>query len=268
MAEEGAKPGRGGQLCRYIIKAGLTDRPKRTAKMAKLWVCDEEHSKDPFPAIAAIWRIDGKQQRQADDLDSLASEIGKYDKLEELVLCYHGYSGGILVGGDAYTLSDPQIAKAFAKKKTQIDCIRFEGCWVGEDPDEMAAFGRLFGSSTVSGFTWTGWSNTIDLNMPKGTTPEALKKLVEPFEKWFVPNSVNMPMLAQRARQGSRQTIGLLWYQYTLDDHPPYLNDNYRKFGAVTFKARNEARPRTVAAKDAKPSDSPHPPFEYVTVKL
>lgn len=55
--------------------------------MAKLWICDEEHAKDPFPAIANIWRIDRQHQRQADDLAALATEIGRQDKLEELVLC-------------------------------------------------------------------------------------------------------------------------------------------------------------------------------------
>ena len=69
-------------------------------------------------------------------------------------------------------------------------------------------------------------------------------------------------------QQGRKQTIGLLWYQYDLQEHPPYLNDNYRKLGASSFKASTEAIARTVAAKDAKPSDSPHPQFEYVTVKI
>ena len=190
------------------------------------------------------------------------------EALEELVLCYHGTAGGIIIGDDNYKLSDPALAKAFAKIKTRIDCIRFEGCWVGQEADEMAAFGRLFGSSTVSGFTWVSWTTMINVTIPKGSTLGDVKKLMAPFEKWIVPNTVNLSLLAAKGKQGGSQTIGLLWYQSDLEEHPPYLKDNYKRMGAVTYKDRSEVVARTVAAKDAKPNQAPRPPFEYVTVKF
>ena len=237
--------------------------------MAKLWICDKEHTREPHPTIAStIWRIDHKHHKVAETLKALAAEIGRHEKLEELVLCYHGVGGGIIVGEEEYKLSEPEFAKAFAKTKTRIDTIRFEGCWVGEEPDEMAAFGALFGSRCVSGFTWSSWDSIITLHIPAHASADAMKQAIAPYEKWFVPGDPVMSRIAAKTKHGGNQPVSLLWYQYAWDTHPPYLDDNYKKLGAVSYKARGQATKRSVAAKDAKPSNSPHPPFEYVTVML
>lgn len=235
--------------------------------MAKLFLYDRELAAGP--AIAAIWKIDAKQQRRVDDLAGAAKAIGEFKQLEELVMYFHGYAGGIILGGDAYSLSDPKVAQAFAGTTTKIQHIRFEGCWVGEAPDEMAAFGRLFSSSYVSGFTWTGWAQDIEVMIPKAVNAKDLKQILSPYERWFMPGGPDVVQLASMAKQSSvKRRIWLLWYQYTLQNQPPYVDDNYKKYGPVTYKARSEAKGRTVEAKDAKRSTAPVPPFEYVTVKL
>jgi hypothetical protein len=166
-------------------------------------------------------------------------------------------------------LSDQKVSKAFASTITKIEHIRFEGCWVGEAPDEMAVFGRLFSSSYVSGFTWASWTNHIEVTIPKMITAKDLKKHLALYERWFMPGTPDMVQLASMAKHRDiKKKLLMLWYQYTLEEKPPYVDDNLRRYGAVTYKVRSDAAKRTVESKDAKPSDSPTSPFEYVTVKL
>src|SRR5215813_13242132 len=92
------------------------------------------------PLIAATWKIGLKERIPIRTLAELAKTIGQYAELEELVLFFHGVPGGIFLGDYGYDLSAKPIRDAFAKVKTRIRTIRFEGCWVGEAPDDMAQF--------------------------------------------------------------------------------------------------------------------------------
>jgi len=229
------------------------------------------------PWIAAIRNIEPKQQQAIEDLEDMAKAIGNYKSLDELVIFSHGYMGGMMLGGEAYDLSDARIAKAFANKRTQVDHIRFEGCWVGEGPADMAAFGGLFDAVDVSGFTWAHWSvDDSKFTLPKGTTVESLQRLqgkgtTSPITPWLAPPPATPPLaqLASMARGGPiTKTLPLEWFQYTLDLKPPYVDKNLEHSGKHTYKVRRDATNRVVQAKDAKASTSPVPPFEYVTVVL
>jgi hypothetical protein len=240
---------------------------------AKLFLFDSEFAdsaKKVAPEIAKIWNIELKQQKGVNALDVLAKEIGQYKELDELVLYFHGIPGGIIIGATGYGLSDAAISKAFANTKTKIEHIRFEGCHVGEAPDEMAAFGRLFSAQDVSGYTWSSWTGNITVDIPRGTTEKAVKDVLKLYEMWLMTDSLSIikRLVSQARHRTIKQELLLQWYQYSLEEYPPYQNDNYKKSGARTYKRRSEATKRTVQAKDAKRSDSPSPPFEYVTVKL
>jgi hypothetical protein len=220
-------------------------------------------------ALAAIWKIGRDQQKELDTLAEVAKEIGKHKNLDRLILYYHGMPGGIILDDVGAKLSEPEISKAFAKTSTKIEHIGFEGCWVGEAPDEMAAFGRLFGAKDVSGYTWTCWNNEIEVTIPKGVTAKGLKDVLKLYEPWLIPGSPPVAQLASMAGRGDvKKKLLMFWYQYSLDEKPPYVNDNYKKLGSHSYKTRADAAQRTVQAKDAKTSDVPLPPFEYVTVKL
>lgn len=220
-------------------------------------------------AMAAIWGIDAKRSKEINTWVNLAKEIGQHQKLDELVLDYHGWPGGILLDDGGFTLTEPQVPKYFGKVKTKIEHIRFEGCWVGEAPDAMAAFGRLFDAQAVSGFTWACWSNEIEVTLPKGITAADLKKHLAAFETWLMPGTPSIAQLASMARQREvKKKLALLWYQYSTDEKPPYANNNFQRLGRHSYKTRADATARTIDAKNAKTSESPSPPFEYVTVKL
>lgn len=233
--------------------------------------------RESAPWVAAISKVDPKQRQAIEDLEDMAKEIGGYKSLDELVIYTHGYSGGIMLGGEAYTLSEAKLARAFANKKTQVNHIRFEGCWVGEGPVDMAAFGRLFDAVDVSGFTWAHWSvNDAELTLPKGTTVDALQRLqgkefTSPIAPWLAPPPATPPLaqLASMARERPvTKTLPLEWFQYTLDVKPPYADNNLQRLGRHTYKVRRDAANRGVKAKDAQNSSDPVPPFEYVTVTL
>src|SRR4051794_12364020 len=96
------------------------------------------------PVIGGLWKVGVKEQKAFESLDDMAREIGKHEFIDQLVIFTHGFSGGIsLEDGHDYILSDKEVTQAFAKVKTQVDHIRFEGCWVGNGPGHMRDFGRL-----------------------------------------------------------------------------------------------------------------------------
>jgi hypothetical protein len=219
------------------------------------------------PAIARIWGIGNQDQKSADKVPDLAKEITSRKQIGRLILFYHGYPGGIILDDYGVSLSDKVLADAFAKSTTKIEHIGFEGCWVGEAPDEMAAFGRLFGNADVSGFTWTTWTGEITVDIPKGVTPDGMSKVLKPFEPWLMPGSPTIAQLASMSRSAdAKATLKMLWYQAGIDEKPPYLGDNLARLGRHSYKARKEATKRSVSAKKAVRSNDPVSPFEYVTV--
>ena len=238
--------------------------------------------------VGPYWRIGPHDQQAISTLKDMVNEIDKQKSLDELVIFLHGYTGGMMLDDDddndkGYDLEDEAVTQAFAKTKTQIERIRFEGCWVGENPKAMAVFGRLFNAREVSGFTWVHATNNIAVTIPKGIKADEFKIFLEKkgLAKWLVPSSPSMTELVSMARsKDASKKLWLEWFQPTLDTKPPYEDQdgklaadsgkrpNFERLGVHNYMVRSEARSRTVSAKDAKLSDAPRPPFEYVTVKL
>lgn len=221
--------------------------------------------------IAGIWSITAKHRKAVEDLDDMVAALGSYTALDELVIFAHGMPGGMTLTSASYALTDPAIATAFAKVKTSVQHIRFEGCWVGEAPADMAVFGRLLKAKDVSGFTWASWTNSVKINIPKGISPNDLGKFLKDqnFERWLMPGSPTVPVLASMARTAAvSRVLPMLWYQYGLDEKPPYIDDNFNKLGRHKYAARGDAAKKSIVAKSAKNSSAPISPFEYVTVTL
>jgi hypothetical protein len=229
------------------------------------------------PVIGGIWKVAAKEQKAFKSLADMVREIGKHPFLDQLVIFTHGFAGGIgLEDGHLYSLIDKEVSKAFAKVKTQVDHIRFEGCWVGNGPALMREFGRLLRAIDVSGYTWEHVSSQVGVTIPPEATTASLQALVRPYWKWlapFPPEAVSR--LASLARYHEvKKTLMLEFYKQTDDGDqptPPWKVEGQgpdmilRPHG---FKRRFEATQRIVQAKDAKPNEDPTPPFEYVTVEL
>jgi hypothetical protein len=246
--------------------------------MAKLLLYLEEFGKDDAPEVGAIWQIGQQEQQSFNTLDALAKGIAKYSELELLVIYVHGYTGGMMIDDEGYNLSDEPVRKALTKKKTKISTIRFEGCWIGESPREMAIFGSYFDATSVSGLNWTRWNNTLTMSIPKGTTQLALEKSMKTTAPWLTPGMPTIAQLSSSARTMSQnRVLKMEWFQYTLDRKPPYESangsgpTNYEKLGMHKYKSRSQATAKTFQVKDVangNPPMSPSPPFEYITVKL
>ena len=148
----------------------------------------------------------------------MVKAIGQHSTLDELVIFAHGVPGGISLEDAALRSTTPSSPRRSARRRRRSTHIRFEGCWVGLSPVEMAAFGRIFGATDVSGFTWVSWTGEATVTIPKGVTAQALTKLLKDqnLEPWLMPGSPSVQVLASMARNAdAKKTLPLLWYQAT-----------------------------------------------------
>ena len=225
--------------------------------------CIYPSSKDSPPrGWPAIWGIGAKEQKEISTLDDMVKEISQHRTLDELVIFAHGVPGGMILEDEAFALDEAKLAKELGKTKTKVKHIRFEGCWVGLSPVEMAAFGRIFSATDVSGFTWVSWTGEATVTIPKGVRAQALTKLLKDqnLEQWLMPGSPSVQVLASMARSAdAKKTLPLLWYQATMNRKPPYEGKNFAQGGRHSYKARGEAVNRTVAAAKAVNNTSPSP---------
>ena len=146
--------------------------------MAKLFLYLSELKGFAAAGLAGIWGIGAKEQKEISTLDDMVKALGQNRTLDELVIFAHGVPGGIILDDDAYALDEAALAKELGKTKTKVKHVRFEGCWVGLSPVEMAAFGRIFNATDVSGFTWVSWTGEATVTIPKGVKAPALTKLL------------------------------------------------------------------------------------------
>jgi hypothetical protein len=229
------------------------------------------------PVIGGIWKVGAKEQKAFKSLADMVREIGKHPFLDQLVIFTHGFRGGIaLEDRHSYNLNDEEVTKAFAKVKTQVDHIRFEGCWVGEGAADMGDFGRMLRAIDVSGYTWEHVDGATTITIQRGATAASVESLVRPYWKWlapFPPESINR--LASLARNHDvNMTLRTEWYKYAIEEDIPRapweVNGKGQDMvlGPHGYKRRSQAEQRIVQAKDAENSTDPSPPFEYVTVQL
>jgi hypothetical protein len=228
------------------------------------------------PVVGGIWNVGVKEQKEVESLDDIVEELGKHQSIDQFVIFTHGYPGGMMLeDGNAYTLTDEKVTKAFAKlKNTRAEHIRFEGCWVGEAPEAMAAFGALLHAATVSGYTWEHMYSNITVTIPKKVTAAALETAIKPYWKWRAPfPPVSVTQLASMAQtHEAKRPLMMEWYKYaeiSSRAKPPWeVAGQDVGLGPRGYKTRSQATQRSVKAKDAKRSTDPVPPFEYVTVEL
>jgi hypothetical protein len=256
------------------------------ASRSRLFLFLDEFKGFAAQGVARILNVDPKDQVAIVTLADMARQIHKQDFWEEVILFVHGFAGGILVDGQGLDLDGEEIRQAFPKNRvggkdasfpndliTYIKNIRFEGCWIGEDPKRMATFGKLFDAQTVSAFNWTMNTDSVTVTIPRGSTAASLQGVLTKFERWIMPGSPTIPVLASMARtRDTTVKLPLMWYRYALEDDPdkaPFVKDNFERMGRHTYAIRSEATEREIAAERAvSNAGDPSPPFEHVTVRL
>lgn len=237
---------------------------------------------DTAAMIGLIWKIPPTEQKSFQSLEDFGNVIGKNAKLDELVIFAHGFSGGIMIDDSGYSLRDQAIMDTIKPLNATIKTVRFEGCHVGENPLDLYCFGNFVHAEEVSGFTWAHWSNKFTIPLiQKGSTVETLKKneLLKNAEKWIAPGAPTFSQLASMARHADvkNKVIPMEWFQYTLDEKPPYAKENgstrtnLERLGSIKYKARSEAANRSInasALKTPPTTVNPSPAFEYVTINM
>jgi hypothetical protein len=157
------------------------------AGMADLYLHDSDFDAGQEKIIAnGMYGIADKPV-PIDDWPGLAAAIQKHGKIGHLAFSFHSFPGGMIVGSDGRELAETSVAKLFTKPP-QVDRISFFGCNVGNRPVQMAAFARMFGARSVSGFTWWMIKTPINVKLPKGVEEKKIKAALDPL----VPYSVEL----------------------------------------------------------------------------
>jgi hypothetical protein len=165
------------------------------------------------------------------------------------------------------------VKDLFASKtgevRTQIDDIAFVGCNVGSRPARMAAFGKLFDASTVTGYSWWIVRQEIDITIPKGSTESSLRKALAPYAKWVRPpiNYVALALAARRADATRKLLVMYASYEGDFLKFPVSFGSS-RGFKPIGEAEDLKLTGGQAAAKEKEFDDSPVVPFYKVTVEL
>jgi hypothetical protein len=206
--------------------------------------------------------------------DELGKAINGYAAIDRLVFSFHGYGGGMNVGGDLRDLDQKTVESLFSAKsgaaKTRADHISFIGCNVGTRPTKMAAFGGFLGASKVDGYTWYMVRQEITVELPKGTTEGDIRKSLDPYKK-FVRPPLNTAAIARETR--NRKTEKKLLIMYGSKDGATIKKFPVGFGAGREFKPIDEATERAVAAKKAAAAEkdiynAPVTAFEKVVVTV
>ena len=214
-----------------------------------------------------LFGIDRKLVLAIEDWDELAKEIQKHRQIDRLVLHFHAFSGGMLVGGDGRELNEQSVIKLF-DNPPNVSKIAFVGCHTGKAPTNMWTFAKLFSATSASGYTWTVFWQWATFNFPKGVAAKQVSDLLTPYEKMAVDMLPAPTVVATTAKSADRTVKTVLMYGSSDDSEaktvPITATDRYHK-------PLKEAEQRNITSADAPKVErelltSPTPPFQNVTV--
>lgn len=211
-----------------------------------------------------MFKISGaKAMKAVKSWDALAAAIRGHSSIGRLVLSFHGYGGGLIVGNHARDLDQASVRSLFTKggAATQIGEIAFMGCNIGSRPAKLAAFGKMFGAKKVSGYTWFLVHQRVTVR-PGGSDDAAIRKALEPYRKFILP-PLGKARLTPNATSNFLVIYGASAYETA--KFPLSFGD------ARKFKPLSEAGERTITGKDAVAVEkeleaSPVSPFQRIVV--
>lgn len=146
---------------------------KRLSRTA-LYLHDNKEGKTERIMARALFGFRSKDVVKVDSWESLATTITNHSSIEHIVLSFHGYGGGIIVGNNSKYLDESSLKKLFLSKtgevQTQIKKITFTSCNVGNRPAKMAAFAKYFNAASITGYTWFIVHQLVSATLYKGDT--------------------------------------------------------------------------------------------------
>ncbi|WP_419656865.1 uncharacterized protein Dvar_59910 [Desulfosarcina variabilis str. Montpellier] len=205
---------------------------------------------------------------------ALAKKMLSFSRIDHLVLSFHAYSGGMLIGIEAKDLDAKSVKKLFTNKKgivtTKIEKIDIDGCNVAENPTRMARFAKWFAARQISAYTWSLVFQRIKIKFSKGNDEGEIKKILAPYRKFIISNLPKAATLAHRCKSGSLRIAFVIAYGSEDGTHATFpIPSRQEKY----IKPLSSARERSINLPDVTSlqkeyDDSVIQSFEHVTIKL
>jgi hypothetical protein len=220
----------------------------------------------------AQWMKTPEKPVPVDDWGGLATAIMGQSRIDKLVLHFHSYDGGLLVGSENKTLDEPSVAALFTKKGAkvpQIDSIAFIGCNLGGRPAAVLAFADLFKTKVTTGYTWFIVHQLFTIHFKKGMDEADVKKALDPFAPYAINTLPAAPVLAKvlLSRDVDQDVFVLYGSRDESFTDIPIAAGKQR-----THKPWTQAEPVTILANEARKKEDafqadPVLPFWLVTIK-
>ena len=240
--------------------------------------------KDSAPAIAKLrFGVSDKSNIVAiTRFPELASTIAARSPIGLLVLDFHGgTSGEIKVGDVGDEVGSPRVRKFFTKTCTatqstchaealvgsrycakhkpskpepwfgpRVDQIVFDSCVVGQAPDQLASFGKLFHAGSVIGCTWFHVTQKITLSLPKGMTVAAISDKLKPIRRYLMAGNPSEADMAAKCKGGSqKQELWAEWWRSDFSEDAPKALGG--RSDDKSCKVREELRKKTIDSGNA-----------------
>lgn len=134
----------------------------------------------------------------------LAKTILRYKKIGHLVLSFHSYGGGLMVGGNIRNLDEGSVEKLFFRENnetnTLVEIISFDGCNVAQKPSRLYNFAKWFRAKSVSGYTWFIVVQEFWIDIPKGSDEASIRKDLEQYRKYVISALPDSKALSKRCK--------------------------------------------------------------------
>jgi len=206
--------------------------------------------------------------------DDLARVIKRHASIDHLVLSFHGYEGGLIVGNNSRYVDEASVIKLFQSKSgagvPTINNISFVGCNVGGRPAKMATFAKLFSAKTVSGYTWYMVRQEITVELPPGNTVSDINKFLSPYVN-FVRPKINAAAMVAATKKRRKKFKLLVMYgarSYSTIDSFPLDSRKKREYKPIGEASQTNIDAASAKRVEAEFDESPVTTFQKVTVTM
>ena len=256
-----------------LAQRGGIALPKRK-QISELFLYDADMDQK-IQAVIAKQRYnvsDLKYMSPVKSWNALANKILSYKAIDHLILSFHSYSGGLMIGNVLRDLDQNNVKSLFTDKSdvvpTQAIKISIDGCNVAKSPRRMASFAQWFKAESISGYTWFVAVQQASIKIPKGMDEASIKNDLAPYKNYIISALPDSLALARRCRT-SAITQGFV-ISYGSEDGSaakfPLESGQERK-----FKPLSSAQERTIRAGEVDNLQQEYDltvsqAFEHVTI--
>ena len=201
------------------------DKEKRVPlKIRATTLIISDGSEPRFKNLVPLWarythQVAPRNVQFVNSWNELANLLKKYDRIERLVLFFHGDNGAIMIGGQGYDLDSQKALNHFKGDMPKIRNLDFEGCNIGKAPEMIIPFAKLFEAETI--YAWNHF-HVLASAWFKGKMPKEQIELNErKYKDYIIGNSQELAKFLTGS--GDRQ-IAITWFMEEYPD-PPSLPD-------------------------------------------